>query len=180
MDYFKILYWICYNITSVLWVLFSSFFWLRGMWGLCSLTRDWTCIPCVGRQSLNHWITREVPSCLFSSLKFPPSPFRLTVCWEAHSVGFPTVWGLLTVPWGAVYRLLFPVLPENGSWSCHWIWSTFGETVSWLGLCVSGRHTWCRWHQQLLLIAIPIHSSGHAKWWHPTVVFPSWLGASLL
>ena len=136
MDYFKILYWICYNIASVLWVLFSSFFWLRGMWGLCSLTRDRTCIPCIGRQSLNHWITREVPSYLFSSLKFSPSPFHLTVCWEAHSVGFSTVWGLLMVPWGAVYRLMFPVLPANGSWSCHWIWSTFGETVSWLGLCV--------------------------------------------
>ena len=29
--------------------------------GLRSLTRDWTCIPCIGRQVLNHWTTREVP-----------------------------------------------------------------------------------------------------------------------
>ena len=27
---------------------------------LSSLTRDWTHTPCIGRQSLNHWTTREV------------------------------------------------------------------------------------------------------------------------
>ena len=26
-----------------------------------SLTRDWTCVPCIGRQILNHWTTRDVP-----------------------------------------------------------------------------------------------------------------------
>ena len=26
-----------------------------------SLTRDQTCTPCIGRQTLNHWTTREVP-----------------------------------------------------------------------------------------------------------------------
>ena len=31
------------------------FFWPQGMWDLSSLTRDWICIPCIGRQSLNHW-----------------------------------------------------------------------------------------------------------------------------
>ena len=25
-----------------------------------SQSRDWTCVPCNGRQTLNHWITREV------------------------------------------------------------------------------------------------------------------------
>ena len=25
------------------------------------LTRDGTCVPCIGRQIPNHWITREVP-----------------------------------------------------------------------------------------------------------------------
>ena len=28
---------------------------------LWSLTSDWTCTPCIGRQILNHWATREVP-----------------------------------------------------------------------------------------------------------------------
>ena len=35
-------------------------FWLQGMGDLSSLTRDWTCTPCIGRQSLN-WTAREVP-----------------------------------------------------------------------------------------------------------------------
>ena len=28
---------------------------------LSSQTREWTCIPCNGRRSLNHWTAREVP-----------------------------------------------------------------------------------------------------------------------
>ena len=27
--------------------------------GICYPTRDWSCIPCVGRRILNHWTTRE-------------------------------------------------------------------------------------------------------------------------
>ena len=38
---------------------------LHGMWDLSSLTRDWTCVPCIGRQTLNHWTTREVPALFF-------------------------------------------------------------------------------------------------------------------
>ena len=34
------------------------------MWDLNSLTRDRTCIPCAGRQILNHWSTKEVPRLL--------------------------------------------------------------------------------------------------------------------
>ena len=32
-----------------------------GMWDLSSSTRDWTCVPCIARQILNHWTPREVP-----------------------------------------------------------------------------------------------------------------------
>ena len=32
----------------------------RRMWDLSSPTRDWTCVPCVARQILNYWATREV------------------------------------------------------------------------------------------------------------------------
>ena len=32
------------------------------MWDLSSLTRDQTCVPCIGSQILNHWTTRKVPS----------------------------------------------------------------------------------------------------------------------
>ena len=32
------------------------------MWGLSSQTRDQTHVPCIGRQILNHWTAREVPT----------------------------------------------------------------------------------------------------------------------
>ena len=32
-----------------------------GMWDLSSPTRDQTRVPCIGRQILNYWTTREVP-----------------------------------------------------------------------------------------------------------------------
>ena len=34
------------------------------MWDLTSLTRDQTCVRCIGRQILNHWTTREVQELL--------------------------------------------------------------------------------------------------------------------
>ena len=69
-----------------------SFFWLhrvlvvaRGlfccsMWDLLPLTRDRTHIPCIGRQMLNHWTTREIPS---------PSSFlvlRLSQFWPVGAI----------------------------------------------------------------------------------------------
>ena len=36
-------------------------FWQQDMWDPSFLTRDWAHIPCIGRQSLNHWTAREVP-----------------------------------------------------------------------------------------------------------------------
>ena len=45
-------------------ILFLYFmFWFYGqevMWELSFLTRDLTHTGCIGRQSLNHWIAREV------------------------------------------------------------------------------------------------------------------------
>ena len=32
------------------------------MWDLSSLTRGWTCIPCIGRWILNHLTVREAPA----------------------------------------------------------------------------------------------------------------------
>lgn len=31
------------------------------MWAICSQTRDGTHTPSIGRRSLNHWISREIP-----------------------------------------------------------------------------------------------------------------------
>ena len=58
MDHLKILYWICYNIASV--ICFLGF-WPRGMWDCSSPTGDRNCIPSIGRQSLNRWPAREAP-----------------------------------------------------------------------------------------------------------------------
>ena len=56
--FFWSFYWICYNIAFVL---FFGFFGCKVCGNLSSQTRDRTCIPYVGRQSLNHWATKEVP-----------------------------------------------------------------------------------------------------------------------
>ena len=37
----------------------------HGIHDFSSPTRDQTCIPCIGRQILNHWTTREVPFITF-------------------------------------------------------------------------------------------------------------------
>ena len=37
----------------------------RGMWDLSSLTRDRTSVPCIVRQILCHWTTKEVPRVIF-------------------------------------------------------------------------------------------------------------------
>ena len=43
-------------------------FWLGGKWDLSSLTRDWTHTQCTGSQTVDHWITREIPPCTFPLL----------------------------------------------------------------------------------------------------------------
>ena len=54
----------------------------QGKWDLSSLTRDQTCILCIGRWILNHWTTRGVPS-LCSQRPFavvhPPKCFPTVV-----------------------------------------------------------------------------------------------------
>ena len=69
-------------ITTLL-LFYVLVFWPQGMWDLSSLPRDGTCIPCIGRQSLNDWATREAPQVIFvsvngSSLAPPPSSTALS------------------------------------------------------------------------------------------------------
>ena len=52
-----------------------------------SRTRDWTCVPCIGRQILNHWTTREVPALSLLSLQ---------VC-KPHDVLIPPI-SILLLP----------------------------------------------------------------------------------
>ena len=53
------------ELVAILLLLSVLIFWLQGMLDLCSPTRDWTLIPFIGRSSLNHWTTREVPFYFF-------------------------------------------------------------------------------------------------------------------
>ena len=69
MDYFlKVFFeFITILILFYVWVFCCCCCWPWGMQDLSSLTRDWSCTPCIGRQSLNHWTAKEVPIalCLF-------------------------------------------------------------------------------------------------------------------
>ena len=49
--------------VTILLLFYVLFFWPRDMWDPSSPTRDWTCTPCIGKRSLNHWTAREVPIC---------------------------------------------------------------------------------------------------------------------
>ena len=51
------------------------FFWPGGMWDLIFPIRDQTNTLCTGRQSLNHWTTREVPMVALSVDKSRPLMF---------------------------------------------------------------------------------------------------------
>ena len=50
------------EFVTILLLFYVLDFWLWDMWDLSSPTRDQIHTPCIGRRSLNHWITREVPS----------------------------------------------------------------------------------------------------------------------
>ena len=52
----------CIEFATTLSLFYVSFFWPQGMWDLSFLIRDWTCTPCMGRWSLNHWTTRKSPA----------------------------------------------------------------------------------------------------------------------
>ena len=50
---------------TILLLFYVLFFWPWGMWGLSSPTRDRTLTSCIGKQSLNHWVTREISAFFF-------------------------------------------------------------------------------------------------------------------
>ena len=52
-----------FEFVTILLLFYVWDFWLQGMWNLSSLTGDRIHISCIGRQSLNHWITRDLPKC---------------------------------------------------------------------------------------------------------------------
>ena len=92
-------------------------------WDLCCLTGDRTCIPCIAKQILNHWTTKEVPTLLLkalgrgSSLPLPAlcGPWRSLAC------------GCITSAFTSVYTWLLPhvsscalSLSDSSRDTCHW------------------------------------------------------------
>ena len=81
--------------------------------GVC-WDRDWNCLPCLARQILNHWTTKEVPAVMSSRWigpfiiiynkvhLCPLLPFWLEVAcliWvELHAVSFGCAWGFMFRP----------------------------------------------------------------------------------
>ena len=66
LDYFKIFFNVDHlkifiEFVTILLLFYVLVFWPQGIWDPSSLTRDRTHTPCIGRQRLNHWTTREVP-----------------------------------------------------------------------------------------------------------------------
>ena len=83
------------ELVTILLPFYVLIFWPWSMWDLSSLIRDWTCISCVERQSLNHWIiTREVcSSCLklYYERFLQNSLFKINNMWHYH-VKFYLFW----------------------------------------------------------------------------------------
>ena len=92
VDHLKNLSWICYGIASV----YVLVFWPGGMWGISSLSRDWTWIPYTERWSLNHWTAREAPH-----VKLIDSLYNLSLVIEKTTLG-SCCWG----PWTLCARTL--------------------------------------------------------------------------
>ena len=80
--FFKVFFFLMWTILFKVFIEFVTIlllgFWQRGIWDLSSLTRDQTCPPCMGRQSLNHWTTGEVMQrFLFNINTFTTIPLHL-------------------------------------------------------------------------------------------------------
>ena len=74
------------------------------MWDLSSQTRDWTHIPSVGRQILNHGTTREVPAMYFKHL-----PACLIVTFTGHHLS-EALWTSPTTVTPLFFSSLYPYL----------------------------------------------------------------------
>ena len=63
LDYFLMhtIFKVFIEFVTISLLFYALDFWPQGMWDLISPTRDQTCIPCIGTQSLNHSTTGKFP-----------------------------------------------------------------------------------------------------------------------
>ena len=97
----------------------------RSMCDLSSSTRDWTrvpssgtCVPCIGKQILNHWTTREVLPLCFFKLK---SEHMRQLCLRWHVELLLLRSGLVTLLHLSSSFCLSLCCPAFGSISCPWL-----------------------------------------------------------
>ena len=121
--------------TAIFLSFFLSFFFLTfsgltpcGIWDLSSPTRDGTCAPALGVQSLNHWTSREVlPRLLF----WQRTPVIISI-WQQ---------GLQIVCVRLIFNFNFPYIYFPNRMSTYvflrvlyrsflwWICATFGNSI---------------------------------------------------
>ena len=103
-------------------------FWPHVLWNLSSPTRDWTQTPCIGRGSLKHWTTSEVPLIfLTSKIIFHPNPNP----WHCLPLAYEGAWlgGL-----GVIYSISKFLLVSA---------TTMATTmISWTGKLERNTHYW--------------------------------------
>ena len=121
MDHFFLsLYWICYNIASILCFLAMRHSGII----LTNRSKDRTHMPCIGRWSLRHWTAREIPTLsvckrlkswcyVISFQQYVPSSPWLHV--EIFQRGFKSNDG-----WGPHSGNLILLSRECGWASCTW------------------------------------------------------------
>ena len=78
------------EFVIILLLLYVLDFWPGGTWDLSSSTKDQTHTLCIGRRSINHWSTMEVPPLApeFLSRAHASSPFCSNAS-KATSLSFP-------------------------------------------------------------------------------------------
>ena len=84
------------EFVTIMLLFYVLVFWPWGMQDLISPTRNLICTPCIGRQSFNHWTTREVPNMYFCI--FLPAPQMLSsqkLSSRPESLNFRGIAGLL-------------------------------------------------------------------------------------
>ena len=91
----RIIFKVFIEFVTVLLLFYILVFWLWEMWDLSSQTRDQTHIPCIRRQSLNHWTAKAVPAFvpflkkiswlyLGKSISVPSDLFHWSLCLFFH------------------------------------------------------------------------------------------------
>ena len=134
------------EFITILLLFYVFFFWSQGTWDLSSPTKDWTCTPCIGKWSLNHWTTREVPKIWF----FIHPPTHPTVSGMIGSVlCMQWIWASLCCQ--VAYRILHQISRsvvsdslrphESQHTGVQTLWKTTVNAATWVRISVT-RDTW--------------------------------------